>query len=410
MLDLQSLAASLRRWRGNLAVLAAAAFLRGARSSMYGVIWQPFVLSLGASMPTLGLLNSIGGMGGIIPTLVQPLGGWFADRLGRKPFLIAASLATIGAYTLWVIAGGLKIWLLLIIGVIFAGLSMLATPAISSLTAESVRAERHGSAFSLMLVAGMVPGIVAPTLGGWIADRYSYVVIFALSLALEVIVLVLVWRYLRETRPANASGVNGREALRALLRSIVPPKGLTGFFCALAADSFAWGMGWGLLYGMITETYHFSAEQLGIMSSVMSLTWAVTQMPIGRYIDRRGTRSMLIFSEVIGIPLMLIWITQNRFEVFVASQALFALTAATWVPTVNTYLTRQVSAAERAEAFGRLSAFRGLISFPAPTIGGLLYAWGGMRVPLIANLLGIFVVIAILVLFVREPERETLNG
>jgi MFS family permease len=406
LLDIQSLAASLRRWRGNLAVLAATAFLRGARGSMYNVIWQPFVLSLGASMPTLGLLNSIGGMGGIIPTLVQPLGGWFADRLGRKPFLIAASLATIGAYTLWVIAGRLNIWLLLLIGVIFAGLAMLATPAISSLTAESVRAERHGSAFSLMLVAGMVPGIVAPTLGGWIADRYSYVVIFAIGLALEVIVLCLVWRYLRETRPANASGVNGREALRALLRSIVPPKGLTGFFCALAADSFSWGMGWGLLYGMITETYHFSAEQLGIMSSVMSLTWAVTQMPIGRYIDRRGTRSMLIFSEVIGIPLMLIWITQTRFEIFVASQALFALTAATWVPTVNTYLTRQVSAAERAEAFGRLSAFRGLIAFPGPTIGGLLYAWGGMRVPLIANLLGIFVVIAILVLFVHEPERN----
>jgi MFS family permease len=410
LLDLQSLAASLRRWRGNLAVLAAAAFLRGARSSMYGVIWQPFVLSLGASMPTLGLLNSIGGMGGIIPTLVQPLGGWFADRLGRKPLLIAASLTVIGGYGLFSLAGGLKIWTLLLGGVVILGLSMLATPAISSLTAESVRAERHGSAFSLMLVAGMVPGIVAPALGGWIADRYSYVVIFAIGLALEVIVLVLVWRYLRETRPANASGVNGREALRALLRSIVPPKGLTGFFCALAADSFAWGMGWGLLYGMITETYHFSAEQLGIMSSVMSLTWAVTQMPIGRYIDRRGTRSMLIFSEVIGIPLMLIWITQNRFEVFVASQALFALTAATWVPTVNTYLTRQVSAAERAEAFGRLSAFRGLISFPAPTIGGLLYAWGGMRVPLMANLLGIFVVIAILVLFVHEPGRKTLNG
>jgi MFS family permease len=410
LLDLQSLAASLRRWRGNLAVLAAAAFLRGARSSMYGVIWQPFVLSLGASMPTLGLLNSIGGMGGIIPTLVQPLGGWFADRLGRKPLLIAASLTVIGGYGLFSLAGGLKIWTLLLGGVVILGLSMLATPAISSLTAESVRSERHGSAFSLMLVAGMVPGIVAPALGGWIADRYSYVVIFAIGLALEVIVLVLVWRYLRETRPANASGVNGRAALRALLRSIVPPKGLTGFFCALAADSFAWGMGWGLLYGMITETYHFSAEQLGIMSSVMSLTWAVTQMPIGRYIDRRGTRSMLIFSEVLGIPLMLIWITQNRFEVFVASQALFALTAATWVPTVNTYLTRQVSAAERAEAFGRLSAFRGLISFPAPTIGGLLYAWGGMRVPLIANLLGIFVVIAILVLFVHEPGRKTLNG
>jgi len=102
---------------------------------------------------------------------------------------------------------------------------------------------------------------------------------------------------------------------------------------------------------------------------------------------------------------MLIWLTQTRFEFFAASQVLFALTAATWVPVVNTYLTRRVSAAERAEAFGRLNAFRGLIAFPAPTIGGLLYAWGGIRAPLFANLIGIFVVMAILALFVHEPKE-----
>jgi hypothetical protein len=47
--------------------------------------------------------------------------------------------------------------------------------------------------------------------------------------------------------------------------------------------------------------------------------------------------------------------------------------------------------------------FRGLVAFPAPTIGGFLYAWGGMTAPLIANLSGILVVIAILIFFVHEP-------
>ena len=42
-------------------------------------------------------------------------------------------------------------------------------PATSSMTAESVRRERHGSAFSLIMVASSVPGILAPALGGWLA-------------------------------------------------------------------------------------------------------------------------------------------------------------------------------------------------------------------------------------------------
>jgi len=391
---------------GNLFILAATQFLRGAHNSIYGVIWQPFVLSLGASMPTLGVLSSIGGMGGIVTTLVQPLGGWFADRLGYKPFIIASSLALLGGYALFALAGALNLWLLLLLGIVFFGASALANPARNSMTAESVRAERHGSAFSLIIVAGMVPCIVAPTLGGWIADRFGYVIVYPLLFALEAIALLLVWRYLRETRASNASGITAREAVRALVRSFVPPKGLTGFFCANALDSFSWAMGWGLLYGMATETFHFSAEQLGILSSVMSLAWAVMQMPIGRYIDRRSTKAVMVFSELIGAPLMLIWLTQSQFEVFAAAQILFALTAATWVPVVNTYLTRRVSAAERAEAFGRLNAFRGIVAFPAPTIGGLLYAWGGMRAPLVANLIGIFVVTTVLVLFVHEPLQS----
>jgi hypothetical protein len=136
----------------------------------------------------------------------------------------------------------------------------------------------------------------------------------------------------------------------------------------------------------------------------MALTWAMLQMPIGRYIDRRGVRGTMVFSEMLGVPLMLIWMTQTRYEVFVLSQLIFALTAATWVPVVNTHLTRRVGEMERAEAFGRLYMFRGLISFPAPAIGGLLYAWGGMRLPLLANLVGSVLVVIILLLFVHDTQ------
>ena len=161
----------------------------------------------------------------------------------------------------------------------------------------------------------------------------------------------------------------------------------------------------GILYGMLNKNYHFTIMQLAIMQCVMSLTWVVSQIPIGRYIDKHGSKGMLIFSEALGIPLMLVWMTTTRFEIFVFSQILFGLTASTWVPTVNTFLTHQVSDTERAEAFGRLNTFRGVIACLGPIIGGLLYAWGGIRAPLIANLIGIFVVIVILAFFVHEPKK-----
>lgn len=387
----------------NLRVLTLNAFLRGAHNSIYGVIFQPFALSLGASMTTVGLLNSLSGMHGIFTTLAQSIGGWLADRIGRKPFIVAASALGVVAYILLALAGALHVWTLLLGGIVLFGMSALSRPAISAMTAESVQTTQHGRAFSVTMVAWLIPGVLAPPIGGWLADRLGYGGVFPILLAFEAASLVLVWRWLRETR-ATREAIQWRDFVRAFARSLVPPKNLRGFFIACASDSFVWGIGWGLLNGMLVKSYGFTVEQLGIMASVMSLAWAVMQMPVGWYVDRHNLKGMMIFSESLGIPLMLIGITQTRFEMFIIAQLIFALTAATWVPVINTYLTRATSPESRSEAFGRLNMFRGLIAFPASAFGGMLFDWGGIRAPLVANLVGCCVVMGMLAFLVNEPE------
>jgi MFS family permease len=71
-------------------------FISGVEQSMIGVVFQPFVLSLGASMSQLGFLNSLGGFGGLVSTLAYPSGGWIADQRGRKIVLLGASLCARG--------------------------------------------------------------------------------------------------------------------------------------------------------------------------------------------------------------------------------------------------------------------------------------------------------------------------
>ncbi|MGE5141624.1 MAG: hypothetical protein ACM3JD_19330, partial [Rudaea sp.] len=64
--------------RRNLFVVVATSFISGLEVGIVNVIWQPFVLSFGVPLSVLGMLTSISGWNGIIPTLMSPFGGWFA--------------------------------------------------------------------------------------------------------------------------------------------------------------------------------------------------------------------------------------------------------------------------------------------------------------------------------------------
>jgi MFS family permease len=406
MTENQSLASRLSRphWTNdNLTILAATGFLSGIHVNMVSVVWQPFALSLGASIPMLGLLTSLGGFAGIVTSLVQPIGGWLADRWGRKPFVLLASIAFIGGYALYTLAGLTRAWQLLIPGIALLGAAAVSRPARSSLTAESVAVERRGMGYSIVQLATMAPGILAPILGGFIADRATATAIFPVCIAFEAISLFLVARYLQETH-AWQGHVTRADLWNMLRRIVVPPKGLSGFFICVAGDSFVWGISLGVLFGMFKKTYGFSDAQLGAMTSAMALASVLSQLPIGRLIDRYGAKPSMVISEALGIPLMLMWAFSSQWEVLVASHALFGLVNSTWVPAVFTYLAARVPSGERAEAMGRLSAFRGVIAFPAPFIGSLLFERGGLQLPILANLAGVIVVTLGIVLLMRETS------
>jgi MFS family permease len=211
---------------------------------------------------------------------------------------------------------------------------------------------------------------------------------------------------LRDRPAAHKQETSPGAILAFLKRAWIPPHALRWFFWAIALDMFAWGMGFGLLYGLLRKEYDFSTTQLGILSAVSSITWAITSLPIGRLIDRVGPKPVLILSEALAPPLMLIWMTQTRFEIFAGSMIIFALTAATWVPARNVYVTQTVEPARRAEMFGRLSAFSGLLAFPSSYIGGWLYDNFGFFAPFVGNLF--FAMVTLVVLIFLMPASHAV--
>jgi MFS family permease len=156
---------------------------------------------------------------------------------------------------------------------------------------------------------------------------------------------------------------------------------------------------------MLTQTYGFTTFQLGIMSSLMALVWTLCQWPVGKLIDRFGCKPVMLLSQACSLPIVLGFLLVTSFPAFAGLYASVGIMAATWVPAQRAILANSISERGLGEALGRLAAFQGLVGFPAPFIGGLLYDTLGFHAPLLAGLAGILATTVMLVVLVEEPSE-----
>lgn len=385
--------------KGNLGIICLSYFIAGIAFGMLRVNIQPFVLSLGASMSVVGVLEAIGGYHGIMATFVQPLAGQASDTKGRKVFLIFGSLCAVTAITLNIVASYLKCWMLLILAMFFLGLNIgVSSPARDSIIAESVKAEDLGFAYSTFTFFTLIPGVFAPIIGGYLSYNFGYTFLFYICLIVQTLSLILIFA-VKETLcvkgrteqiRGNPFGSPEDSKIDVKLRKL---------YLIIALDGFSWNVSFAILFGLLSKTYNFSTFQLGIMSSISSFSAICFQLPIGVLIRKFGCKVFMFISEVIGIILMTGWLVSTTFEAFATLHFLMGIVIATWAPVVKTLVVSSF-AGEKAGALGKIAFFSGITSFPAPYIGGFLYDMFGFRAPISVGLAGVTLASILIMLWI----------
>ena len=379
--------------RRNLWVMASVAFINGFYMGMFLVVQQPFMLELGASMSLIGVLMSIGGRGGILATLVQPFSGSLSDVLGRKPFLLWARMLILGSLLSYLLASLTRNWLFLLPATIFSGLSAMSWPVWDATVVESVGSSKRGMAYSIMMFFSTLPGIFTRPLGGYIADKRGYTPIFVLSAILELSCLLILLLLFRETISSERKKVDLSEVLKS---SLIPPRSELKLYLLLALDAFVWGMVISILPGMLTDTYRLTNLELGLMMTVFSAVWTLSQLPVGKLVDKFGPKMLLVLSEVFGIVAMALFLTSPNFVVLLVAQGAWGLCISTWIPSLMSYITSRAEGKGMAGSLGRVNAVRGILSFPAPAVGGILYDRFGLPGPLMPTILGALLVMLLM--------------
>jgi len=376
--------------KGNIPALAMSDFVSSNGWSIFEVIWQPFVLSLGATISILGGLSSIHT---ILGSGLQVITGRFSDSTGRKSLQMVSFVLGIVAVTICLIA---SVWIFLIPAVICFGLSTaFMEPANMSMIAESVKERKRGMAFGIIALTWFIPGLYASIIGGYLATLYGFSITFMIILFADLLSLLIFAIFVKETL-SQKKNVNFHAILNSLKDLVRPKFGLSRFYVAVVLHNFRWALSSLIFYGMLTETYHFTLFQLGILEAVFCAVTSLSQIPFGWLVDRYGRKTFLIISELARIIPLIGYMFSNTFFEFLIFRGMMGVAVATWIPAFQAYISDAVPEEERARHIGDLNALGGLIAFPAPLVGGILFDAWGFDAPMLTSL--ILVTISLLVL------------
>lgn len=392
----------------NIRVMAVTGLISGVYIGMLSVVLQLFPLAIGLSVPALGILQALGNrFSGAAATVVQPLAGHYSDLHSRKQSILLGSATTIASMVCFVGAAATASAFLIILAFGLYGVSILGSPASQALVAESVdlNPRKMDVAYSLIFFLGTIPGVLSPYLAGSIAERYGYLVIFLGAAFLESLDLYLYWRELSETKHISTFDDSRRFSLR---EAFTFPRSSWGLYGALATDAFAFGISSNIIYAIVEDKFHFTASDIGLLVAVWYLAMLASQYPATRILIWLGPKKTLMLSETLGIVLMAGWALSSSLPEFIAFSVVFGVSVTTWVPGVSSLLMTHSPPKTRGGVGGKVAAFRGLVAFPAPIIGGFLFQYLGYEAPIMASLLGAVVCVALM--FRYLPERPTVDA
>jgi MFS family permease len=375
--------------KGNIRVLALQILISQVGFGMFYVIWQPLILSTGATVADLGVIQSVINL---VTAVGLILWGSLSDRLGRKPVIFVSYICRIIAIVALIFSGSS---IFLFVFAFFVGLSCLfnqGNPAVNALISESVGNDKMATAFSVINTISRITNTLVASAGGYIAVKVGYHPIIYLALAGDIIGVSLIAFFIKETLADNTPRTRPRNRVIPRIKEyLMPEREFLRLYAIMMVIGFAYSIGYSVFSGMLVDNFKFTELQLGLLATTFNLVAGTTAIPIGRLSDRFGRKLMLKVGWVMGMISITGFIFSRRFEFFLLFYAIGALDMnfylSAWMPLVS----ERAPPESLSTLIGKLDSYSRLAGIPAPWLGGLLYTLYGFRAPLLVHILGIVV-------------------
>ena len=383
--------------------------LHGVSHGLTGQYEAIYAVMLGTNPVQLGSLLSVGNAVGALASIPA---GWFIDYTGRRRVFLLATGLLMGSSLLYFSAPHWT-WLYAAIMLFYLGERMTCTSCTVTCAAElpnQDRATGRGLCRSIGSIATLVTPLVAALLisrlGGM--SQSSIRQLYGIQIIIFGGIFVLLLTRLSDSRASGTSG-GGLQIVSSFGEIFKHGPDVVRLMLVIGLMQLPWTISQPF---MPVYAHQFKGANEFMLSGIymaMSMAPMLFSIPLGRLADRHGRKKllfalaplayvanlMLVFAPTLGMgmPLFLLlyglFFGFNHISMFVASAM-----AAEIMPKEQ--LGRWI---------GVISLFRGLLSIPAPLIGGLIWEHIGPEY--------VFFAVIAVDLLVRLPLlasiRETLH-
>jgi MFS family permease len=269
-------------------ILAPSRFVRATVTNFFfflgmnGFVLLPlYIQQLGGGAVEIGIVMGLYSAVGIV---CQPLIGPWVDVIGRRPFMLAGVGLNLLSSLLAVLPGGVGLLALVrtLQGVAFSVFFV----ASFSYVLDIIPAGRRGWALGIYGVSGFVSTAVAPLFGEWIVRTIGFRALFALSAALGLVTVALVWPMRETARQGTFPSRLAPGAMRAALEDLLHlPMFVTTFF----------GLGSGTIFAFLpTFAEDLGVRTLSLFYTAYALAAIAVRIAGGGLIDSRGRRAVIV--------------------------------------------------------------------------------------------------------------------
>lgn len=388
--------------------------LANVAGAMYGGFLPLYLKSLGADISQIGLFFTVAQ---IIPLVLQILGGWISDSLGRLKSIAAGSLAGVLSYLALILAPT-WIWVLLGEG-LNAVTRSLVGPSFGAFVAEESAEENRARVYGVVETFYTIVAIVGPPAGGYLVDHYGFKVMLIVAACLYTIATILrVWMA-KNARPAHLE--EGQKAtlelgklkvnMAAIFGLVIAGGVMTWIVVTDGIRDIAFSLSGSLVPVYLEEVASLNAQQIGWLTSIAGVAMMITSIPAGHLADKHGERLVIALGFGLQAVALFIFVSSGSFLLYAVSWFMIGVGSSLMSPAYQSLLSKVLPGRLRGTGFGLVHSGLGVFSLPAPAIGAKLYASVSPISPfLITAWASLFALIPVLLKFrITEKDREQIR-
>ncbi len=362
-----------------------------------------YAVALGANPVQLGSLLSAGNT---IGALISVPSGWLVDRYSLKKVILTGTLLLLLSAVCYALAPD---WRLLYAGIVLLYMGVRVTcTSCTVIGARELINEERATARGLCRTLSAVITVSTPLLAAWLVALSGGINVggirplYCIQIAVFGSIVALLILFLQD--PAKQNSRERRLRFFDFAEIFRGRPGLIRVLAMLALMDIPWSMVQPYMPLFAHQFKGAEEIQLAGMAVAVSIAPLLFALPLGRMADRYGRKKLLFLIAPVSYlsSFLLIWAT-GPMMLFLAGLCFGFNSIATALAAAMA--SEIVPKEKMGRWIGLIGLVRGLVSIPAPLIGGLIWKHFGPQV--------VFIFAVFLDAAVRLPllasVRETLH-